>query len=283
MDLLKKVLLDNGSAQLVVVNATDLVQTSMEQAEAWPPATIHLGQGLLAALALLSIFTKDSEGRLSLQWSSQGPFGDLYVEADPKGNVRGTLLRPQSPVQNLYASMGPGNLMVRKTFLGTSTGIISSVGDVCTDALNYLEQSEQRHCAMNLWVDLTWNDKTPDHPVRVRGAYAYLLETLPDADSRKQMLMAQMWEDRLSDIGTLSKWQFPHSDPLSHIIDTIAGPANVQEMMSQSIRFHCNCSEERAERALALAVRQSGEPQTQSEIIRCEFCGKNYQISPQNH
>lgn len=283
MDTLKKLLLDNGSAQLVVVNATELVQTSMTRAQAWPPSTIHLGQGFLAALSLLSIFTKEDAGKLSLQWSSNGPFGDLYVEADPKGNVRGTILRPQAPVQHLNASMGPGRLLVRKSFVGSSTGIVSSRGDVCADVLNYLDQSEQRRCAMNLWVDLKWDDKNSGIPVKVKAAYAYLLETLPDPDATKQDLVAQMWEDRLKEMGTLSEWKLSPDTALSQIVTRIAGNSKYQVVLSQNFRFHCNCSEERAERALALAVRQSGEPHLQRETIRCEFCGKSYDLIPSHH
>lgn len=283
MDILKKVLIDDGNVQVVALDATQLVQQSMVQAEAWPPATIHMGQGLLAALALLSIFTKDTDGKLSLQWSSNGPFGDLYVEANPSGNVRGTILKPQAAVQNLYSSMGPGNLMVRKTFHNSSNGVVSSKGDVCLDVLNYLSQSEQRQCAMNLWVDLSWNDKNPDVPVSVEAAYGYLLECLPDPDPRRKTLKTQIWEDRLTEMGTLSKWKIDRSKPVDSIIEHISDGSGSRELMTQNIRFHCNCTEERAERALALAVRESGEPQVEAEIIRCEFCGKKYEISPQSH
>lgn len=283
MDLLKKVLIDDNKVQVVAIDATDLVHQTMIQSEAWPPATIHLGQGLLAALSLLSVLTKDTEGKLSLQWSSNGPFGDLYVEANPSGNVRGTILKPQAAVQNLHASMGPGSLMVRKTFTNSSNGVVSSQGDVCQDVLNYLDQSEQRRCAMNLWVDLSWNDDTPEAPVSVNAAYGYLLECLPDPDPRRGTLMTQMWEDRLKEMGTLSKWNIDRSRPLDSIFENISGGSHANEIMTQNIRFHCNCSEERAERALALAVRESGEPQVEAEIIRCDFCGKNYKISPQSH
>lgn len=283
MDTLKKLLLDGGSAQLVVVNATELVQTSMERAQAWPPATIHLGQGLLAALSLLSIFTKEDIGKLSLQWSSNGPFGDLYVEADPQGNVRGTIWRPQAPVQHLHASMGPGRLLVRKTFVVSSTGIVTSQGDVCTDVLNYLDQSEQRRCAMNLWVDLKWDEKNKELPVKVQAAYAYLLETLPDPDPKKQEFVAQIWESRLKELGTLSDWNLAPASAVTQIVSRIAGESKVQEVLSINLRFHCNCSEERAERALALAVRQSGEPHIERETIRCEFCGKSYELTPPHH
>lgn len=283
MDQLKKVLLDKGSVQLIAVDATDLIQHSMARLDAWPPATIHLGQGLLSALTLLSIFTKDQAGKLSLQWSSTGPFGDLYVEADPQGNVRGTILKPHAAVQNLYASMGPGKLMVRKSFHNSTTGIVQSEGDVCADILNYMDQSEQRRCAMNLWVDLAWDDKNLESPVVVKKAVGYLLETLPDADPRRQTLKAQLWEDRLKEMGTLSKWNLETHRIADSLIENIAQSSDVKETMDLKIRFHCNCSEERAERALALAVKETGQPQVEEENIRCEFCGKTYSISPQSH
>jgi molecular chaperone Hsp33 len=179
--------------------------------------------------------------------------------------------------------MGPGKLMVRKNFEMSSTGVVASTGDVCTDTLGYLDQSEQRRCAMNLWVDLSWDEKNPESPVVVRSAYGYLLECLPDTDLRRQTLKTQIWEDRLKDLGTLSKWNIDKANPVESMIHILADGSSKKEVMTQNIRFHCNCSEERAERALALAVKETGEPQVEAEIIRCEFCGKTYEISPQNH
>jgi redox-regulated HSP33 family molecular chaperone len=278
VDVLKKFIVNSQDLQLSVIDAKVLVATSMERTEAWPPATIHLGQALMSQALLTSILTKETEGKLSLQWSSQGPFGGLYVEGQPTGQTRGTISKPQAPVQNMYAGMGPGQLQVRKAFQHQSQGIIRSRGDVCSDVLHYLEQSEQRQCAMNLWVDLKWNEQSEDHPVEVQRALGFLLEALPAESSTQGQLKAAVWEARLNELGSLSSWQIPEQNSVNFIADQIFEGVEKHEILHQKVYFDCPCSEERAERALTLAVQQTGDPREDSEEIRCEFCGKVYTL-----
>jgi len=278
MNILRKYLINSEDLQLVVLDATELVATSMALSEAWPPATIHLGQGLMSASLLVSILTKETEGKLSLQWSSNGPFGDLFIESQPSGKTRGTILNAQAAVQNMYAGMGPGKLQVRKNFRQQSQGIIRSQGDVCSDILHYLNQSEQRQCAMNLWVDMTWNDDNSENPVELKRAYGYLFEVLPSQNASEDQLKKFTWESRLEEMGSLSQWSLDESDPVASIAEKIADGAELKEILTQKIQFSCNCTEERAERALTLAVKQSGEPRSETETIKCEFCGKTYSL-----
>ena len=278
VDSLKKFLIHSEDLQLSVIDAKELVETSMLRTEARPPATLHLGQALISQALLTSVLTKETEGKLSLQWSSNGPFGDLYVEGQPNGKTRGTIMKPQAPVQNMYAGMGPGQLQVRKAFKQQSQGIIRSRGDVCADVLHYLEQAEQRQCAMNLWVDLQWNEQAKGHPVEVKRALGFLLEALPGESQTQDQLKATLWESRLNELGSLSNWQIPEHDAVNFIADMIFEGVEKKEILHQKVYFDCPCSEERAERALTLAVQQTGDPREESEEIRCEFCGKVYTL-----
>lgn len=278
MDILKKFLIHSEDLQLSVLNAKELIETSMRRTEAWPPAAIHLGQALMSQALLTSILTKETKGKISLQWSSEGPFGGLYVEGQPNGKTRGTISIPQAAVQDLHAGMGPGQLQVRKAFQQQSQGIIRSRGDVCADVLHYLEQSEQRQCAMNLWVDLKWSDQSEDHPVQVKHALGFLLEALPTESSAQNALKTTVWEARLNELGSLSNWDLPKENVVDFIADQIFEGIEKKEILQQKIYFDCPCTEERAERALTLAVAQSGDPRETSEEIRCEFCGKVYQL-----
>jgi len=278
MDVLRKYLIDSEDLQLAVLDATELVSESMHRTGAWPPATIHLGQGLMSTALLLSVLTKETAGKLSLQWSSNGPFGDLYVEGQPSGEFRGTIMRPQSPVQNLKAGMGPGQLQVRKAFLTSSQGIIRSQGYVCTDVLHYLEQSEQRQCAMNLWVDLSWDDNDQENPVVLKKALGYLLEVLPTSNRSQDKLRGMTWEHRIEELDSLSNWGLNDQDPLGSMVDRLTEGLDANEILTQRVKFSCKCSEERAERALTLAIAQSGDPRAEEESIRCEFCGKTYTL-----
>ena len=67
-DVLQKAISENGEAVVYVLDATSLVEESMERINSWPPATKHLGQSMMAALLLQSLADSDTGESLSLQW-----------------------------------------------------------------------------------------------------------------------------------------------------------------------------------------------------------------------
>jgi redox-regulated HSP33 family molecular chaperone len=283
MDCLRKAISADREIEFIAIEATDLLRESMLRTGAWPPAMIHLGQALMGAELLGAITTKEQTAKIGIQWNVRGPFGNLYAEADHMGRARGTIVHPQAPVQNLNSTLGSGVLKVFRKEKGFVTGIVNSKGDVCADLLKYLKQSEQRFCAMNLWVDLTWNDDNPENPVEVRNALGYLVESLPSESIGRAEAKAVFWEGRLDELGSISKWQL-EDDKTKGILKTLSGDENVREIFYLNVGFHCDCDEDRARRALALARNDTTKKsdfvksESQAETLRCEYCGKEYCI-----
>lgn len=278
MDCLRKSLSADKEVEFLAIDATELVREAVQRTQAWPPAAIHLGQALMGSILLMSITTKESSSKLSLNWKVDGPFGDLYVECDELGNTRGTVSTPRADIQDLHTKLGEGLLQVRRTIKNTATGIVYAKGDVCQDLLAYLQQSEQRNCALNLWVNLQWSDYDKENPIHVQSAYGYLLDLLPSSSPERQQAKAFFWETRLQELGGLSKWKF-EGDPTLSILKTISDESNPNEIYYQAISFHCNCSEERAKRALSLVNKHDGiQESVVQEEVRCEFCGKVYRV-----
>lgn len=279
---LVKAISENQEAVVYALDATELVQESMERLDAWPPATKHLGQGMMASLLLQALADMEDKDSLSLQWMCPGPFGHLYVESRNYGECRGTIHKPRPPVQDYDTNLGPGLLQVRRTIHGnSSTSIVNSTGDVSTDVVEYLEKSEQKNCGINLSVVIDWDEKDPNK-FKVRSALAYLIHILPQPTEQKLNDALVRWNRQMSTLGPISKWSLRPEQNTLDMLRLITGEEEPNVVMNQRVLFACNCSEERAMKALALLENQEkkeGSFHSQAETeIRCEYCGRTYTV-----
>jgi molecular chaperone Hsp33 len=285
-DVLQKALSENGEAIVYALDATALVQESMERIGSWPPATKHLGQSMMAALLLQALADSDSNESLSLQWMCDGPFGHLFAEAKNFGEVRGTIREPRpSSVDDYDISLGTGLLQVRRS-KGTqaTTSVVSSSGLVSDDCVEYLEQSEQKNCGVSFSVLVDWEDESKTR-FRVRSALAYLIHILPQPTEQKLNDALVRWDRQMQTLGAISRWQLRESENTLDMLRLLTGEPEPNIVMTQRVAFRCNCSAERAARALALLesqeqmegkARQKGAQEPAE--IRCEYCGKTYTI-----
>lgn len=281
-DVLQKAISGNGEAVIFVLDATSLVQESMERIEAWPPATKHLGQAMMAALLLQALGDSDVNDTFSLQWTCEGPFGHLFAEARNFGEVRGTIQRPRAPVPDYDTGLGPGLLQIRRSQnrIGT-TSIVNSGGVVSSDVVEYLEKSEQKNCGINLSVVLDWEDDSRTR-FRVRSAHAYLLHILPQPTEAKLNEALLRWNRQMEALGPISRWLLREDQITTDMVRLILGEEEPKLVMTQRVAFKCNCDVNRAARALALLEVQEEKEGTFQEAattdIRCEYCGKTYTV-----
>lgn len=281
-DVLQKAISENGEAVVYALDATSLVQESMERLEAWPPATKHLGQSMMAALLLQALADSDLNESLSLQWMCEGPFGHCFAEARNFGEVRGTIRNPRPPVGDYDTGLGQGLLQVRR-YRGTlgTTSIVNSSGVVSDDLVEYLEQSEQKNCGINLSVVIDWKNK--EHTkFRVRSALAYLIHVMPQPTEQKLNDALLRWDRQMQSLGPISRWNLRNSQVTHDMLRLLTGEPEPRLVMTQRVAFRCNCTLERAARALALLETQEEKegkalPLAQTDI-RCEYCGKKYTI-----
>jgi molecular chaperone Hsp33 len=278
-----KAVAENGEAVVYALDATDLIQESMVRLNAWPPATKHLGQGMMAALLLQALSDAEEKDSLSLQWMCEGPFGHCYAEAKNYGESRGTILHPRPNVQDYETTLGEGVLQVRRSRAGfATTSVVASVGDVSADIVEYLEKSEQKNCGINLSVQIDWNEEGAVVPFKVRSALAYLVHILPQPTEQKFNDALVRWNRQMLDLGSISRWSLRENQLTLDMLRLITGEEEPTVVMNQSVRFRCNCNEDRAARALALLETQEESeglvliPETE---IRCEFCGRTYTVA----
>lgn len=281
-DTLQKVLSENGEAVVYALDATHLVQESMERLQAWPPATKHLGQAMMAALLLQSLSESEDNETISLQWMGDGPFGHCYAEARNYGESRATIQNPRPPVTDYETGLGAGLLQVRRARGGAATtSVVTSTGSVSEDIVEFLEKSEQKNCGINLSVQIDW-DETDRTRFRVVEARAYMIHILPQPTEQKLNDALVRWNRQMLTLGPISRWQLREDQATLDMLRLITGEPEPKLVMTQRVAFSCNCSEDRAARALALLETQEEkegvfQPVAATEI-RCEYCGRTYTL-----
>lgn len=272
-DKIAKYMTHDSSAQFIFVDATETINQALQRTGSLPPAGVHLGQALMSCFLIHELSSKQEDHRTKLQWNVLGNFGNLYVDVNEKRQGRGTITNPTAFSGTLRESLGEGILQVLRNQTKTHTGIVNSKGDVCLDVLEYLHQSEQRRCAMNLWV----NYDTDSKDLKLKSALGYFFEVFPQADSMRAELISSFWDEKLAELGSLSHWNINLNNPIvsmAHIALETTGRLTFEE----SISFGCNCTMERAERALSFANQQENSPEEIKAEIVCEYCGHVYNV-----
>ncbi len=276
-DGLAKALTESAEAVVYVLNATDLVQESMVRVETWPPATVHLGQAMMAAALLQALSEGKENETVSLQWMTDGPFGHLYAEARNFGELRGTIQNPRPNVADYETKLGEGVLQVRRAKHVSTTGLVPSVGDVSLDVVEYLERSEQRACGINLSVKIEWEDSAQTK-FRVAHALGYLVHVLPQSDGKRAEEALLRWDRQMRSLGSISRWTLRSDQILADMLRLISLEESPNIVLQQRVRFSCHCNAERATRALTMLDAHEGTG-TDAAEVKCEYCGKTYQIA----
>jgi len=179
-----KAITKNNDFRAFAVNGTNLVREAAQTHDTSRIASVVLGRGLLASTLMAQAVLKGEE-RLSIQLNGRGPIGNVVVEADAKGSVRGYVTNPQLDVilndagqLDVAQAVGHnGVLQVTKfapyanPYIGQSQLVSGEIGD---DFTYYLAQSEQIPSAIGVSVYMNEDDT-----VGVAGGF--LVQALPGA------------------------------------------------------------------------------------------------------
>lgn len=179
-----KTITKNKYFRAFALDGTQFVQEAAAAHETSRLASIVLGRGMLATTLTAQSVLKGEE-RMAIQINGRGPIGNVVVEADAKGSVRGYVTNPQLEAivdekGNLDVAQAVGKngaLQITKfapysnPYIGQSQLISGEIGD---DFTYYLAQSEQIPSVVGVSVYM-------DHEDQVQAAGGFLVQALPDA------------------------------------------------------------------------------------------------------
>lgn len=276
-DRLARTLTEDGAIRGLAAVTTDLVDEARRRHGTLPTATAALGRALTAAL-LLAGMQKDGE-RISLEFSGDGPLGNILVDATPAGAVRGFVSRPATHLPpragklDVGGALGQGLLCVMRVPLPGGAPYRSVVplvsGEIGTDVASYLVTSEQTPSAVGIGVFVE-----PDGQVAAAGGY--VLQAMPGAEPgtidrlERNVAAAPAPSD-------LVRQGLDAPAMLARLLDGFA----TRTLEGHEVRYQCRCSRDRVRGAILAMGRAEIEDvlagERRAEVV-CEFCGARYDV-----
>lgn len=267
----------DGRVRAFAVRTTQLVEELRRRHDTYPTATAALGRTLTAG-AIMGSMLKGKE-RLTIQVKGDGPIGQIVVDANAVGEVRGYVAEPHvhlpsNSMGKLDVAGAVGtegfihiikDLGLKEPYRG-STPIIS--GELGEDFTYYFAKSEQTPSAVGLGVLVD-----TDNSVIVAGGF--IIQLLPGLNDDEITAIENAVSsippvtallDQGLELDEMLRWMLP----------------DVRILDELDIHFQCECSRERVEKTLISLgeseLEQLIEEEGQAEVV-CHFCNEAYQFN----
>lgn len=267
----------NGDFRWAAVDITVPLERVRRRLDLSPLAAVAIGRTMAAALLLFRFLTKDP-GRLRLEIKGDGPLGDLMAEVDEDGRIRGMaggdLQFPGFGDGGLDVgrAVGKGILKVTQEIHGGRPyvgQVALTSGEIGTDLVHYLEQSQQIRSAALLGVLPV--------PSGIGAAGGLLIEAMPGV-AEKQLLAL---EDNLSRLQGISHYLRQGGvDALRHAALESLDP---RELEIYPVYYGCGClRSELLQRLLTLPAEdlQTLWADTGTCEVVCGFCNGSFHFTP---
>lgn len=269
----------DGQIRAFAAATRETVETARQAHNTSPVATAALGR-LLTAGAMMGSMMKGEQDLLTLQIKAGGPLRGITVTADAAGNVKGYVGNPYVILPanskgklDVAGAVGPGFLNVIKD-LGMkepySGQTMLQTCEIAEDLTYYFATSEQIPSAVGLGV-LMNRDNT------VRQAGGFILQLMPFASEE----VVSTLEKEVAKVTSVTS-MLDEGDSPEQILTRLLGGLELQITDTMPVRFFCNCSKERVEKAVISVGRRElqsmiddGEPIE----VNCHFCGRSYTFS----
>jgi molecular chaperone Hsp33 len=244
-----------------------------------PLASEAVGRALLCT-TLMSAGLKDRAETLQLVVNGDGPLGSIMAVADTQGRCRGRVAHGQKHAEcsSLQEAIGAGVLQIVRSSTNSrgsrpySASVRMRSSDVTADVADYLQQSEQRRCAIATQLSLC------DSSHSMSSAAGFLMELLPGASKESEAAL-----QAAATAAQSAQFWAQHADPAALAAALLHDIGGGSLIASCQPTFHCTCSHER----MAAAVRLLGDAELQDVVragedlhVTCDFCGTQYSVTP---
>lgn len=278
------------SFRVYLTITTDMVETARKIHMTTPLATAGMGRVLTAA-GIMGVMLKNKEDKLTLIIKGDGPAKQILATADGDGNVKGYIANPDVDLPltkegklDVGGSIGIGDLMVIKD-LGLKEPYMGTIalvnGEIAEDLTAYFFISEQQNTSVALGVKI-------ERDYKVGAAGGMIIQMLPGAEEGSVDALEEMI-GKMPPLTTLidgvSKRCAGKSEDgivlelMNEIFGEMPEEYKVEPLESREIRWNCDCSEKRLEKALMSIgktdlteiLEEDGEAE-----LQCQFCLKKY-------
>lgn len=266
----------NGKIRVFAVRTTNIVEELRRRHDTFPTATAALGRTLSVG-AMMGAMLKGKE-RLTIQVKGDGPIGQVVVDANAGGELRGYVDNPQAHhgsnekgKLDVAGAVGTSGYIYVTKDLGLKEPYRGSVpiisGELAEDFTYYFAVSEQTPSAVGVGV-LVENDNSVLH---AGGYIVQLLPGLTDAEiTRLEQAIAKM-----PPVTTL----LAQGETPEDLLKWVVGSEDLVIHDTMPLMFKCQCTEEKVEQTLISLgeseLRGIIEEDGKAEVV-CHFCNETY-------
>lgn len=267
-----------GQVRAFATTTKGLVEEAKERHNMSPIATVALGR-LLTGGAMMGAMMKNDADILTVQIKGNGPIGSMTVTANPKGEVKGFVGNPQVmlPLKDgkldIADAVGIGVLSVikdiglKEPYVGDTILITSEIAD---DLTYYFANSEQVPSSVGLGV-LMNKDNT------VKCAGGFIIQLMPFAEDAT----IDKLEENLKNVTSVTEL-LDHGCTPEGLLEALLGNLGIEVLDTLPTQFHCNCSKERVEKAVASVGREDLQAMIddgEDIEVKCDFCNSTYKYT----
>ena len=228
---------------------------------------------------MMGSMMKGEKDLLTIQVKGDGPMRGLTVTADAKGNVKGypyvpDVVLPANAMGKLDVggAIGSGSMNVIKD-MGLKEPYIGQIalqtGEIADDLTYYFAVSEQVPSSVGLGV-LMSKENT------VAQAGGFIIQLMPFTTDETIDKLEKKLAEVTSVTALLAQGYTPEM-----ILDKLLGEFGLEITDKMPVQFHCDCSKERVEKAIASISKEElqsiiddGEPIE----VNCDFCNTKYKF-----
>lgn len=279
MDRIVRATAANAQLRIFTADTRELVEEARQRHKTTPVATAALGR-LLTAGAIMSTMLKNESDVLTLKVMGDGPLGSITVTADGKNQVKGFVGNPNVDLPlnakgklDVAGAVGRGGLNVIQD-LGLKEPYVGQIplvsGELAEDLTYYYANSEQVPSSVGLGVLV-------DRDYTVKKAGGFIVQLLPyTTEETIDKLEANL--NRLSSVTAF----FEEGKTAEELVEFLCDGMEPQITDTIPVRFSCNCSRERVEKALISLGRGELSSMIDEKLpttLNCSFCNTDYVFS----
>ena len=267
----------DGQARAILVNSTEIVQRAKDIHNLSKTAAAALGRTLSGA-AMMGSMLKGSEESLTVSIRGGGPIGTVLAVADAKGSVKGYVDNPSVDLPRNGAKLPVGaavgkdgymtvikDLRLREPYVGR-VNLVS--GEIAEDFAMYFSSSEQTPSVVSLGVLVSEKE--------VVSAGGLIVQLMPGAGEDAVRSIEGSAESFRDISATLKECR------LDGTVDRLLRHLHPEVLEHREVRYACDCSRERVERALITLGKEELEDMIRTQhgaSVNCHFCNSRYDFS----
>ena len=263
-----------GKVRAFAVCSTGIVEELSRRHQTTPTAAAALGRTVSAGLMMGAMLK--GEEKLTIMIKGGGPIGQIVVDANAKGEVRGYVSNPEVDLPlneegklDVAGAVGTDGFLNITKDLGLKEPYRGSVpiisGELAEDFTFYFAKSEQTPSAVALGVLVD-----VDHSIKAAGGF--VIQLLPGLKA-DEITLIELLLSRVEPVTKLLEKGLNMEQILSHVLP------DVEVLDEMEVHFRCKCSRERVEQTLISLGRseleQILEDDGRAELV-CHFCNERY-------